>query len=172
MIFVRMLISGIIGTFVFASDVHAGTVLIYTLDAKINPPEDDYSFLLQQWSHYLFVKDSHAKMRKLTSSKSFGCPHRSVSLKGMNASISKDVEGFRWSRLTPSRDQEVDILVVAGDYKDFQIYSDRLPGQEVDHHARKRGSRSWAQRNPIVGRVYLLDRFVRSANDVVKDVVC
>jgi len=38
-------------------------------------------------------------------------------------------------------------------------------------HARKRGPRPWTQRDACVGSVYSIDRFFRSAEDVVNDVI-
>jgi len=48
---------------------------------------------------------------------------------------------------------------------------DRPPDEDVGHHARKRGPRPGTKREACLGSVYSIDRFVRSAEAGVDDVV-
>jgi hypothetical protein len=143
---------------------------VIPLDARLGLPESDYSYLLQQWSQSFCVKGSHKDAQSDLEQILRLRPSIRV-LEDMNVSMSKDVEGFRSSRPTPSHDQEGEILVVTGDCKGVRIRSDRPPDEDAGNHARKRGPRPGTKREACVGSVYSIDRFVRSAEDVVNDVV-
>ena len=140
------------------------------LDARLGLPESDYSYLLQQWSQSFCVKGSH-KDAQSDLEQILRLRPSIRALEDMNVSMSKDVEGFRSSQPTPCRDQEGDILVVTGDCKGVRIRGDRPPDEDVGNHARKRGPRPGTKREACVGSVYSIDRFVRSAEDVVDDVI-
>jgi len=140
------------------------------LDARLGLPESDYSYLLQQWSQSFCVKGSHKDAQSDLEQILRLRPSIRV-LEDMNVSMSKDVEGFRSSRPAPSRDQEGEILVVTGDCKGVRIRGDRPPDEDAGNHARKRGPRPGTKREACVGSVYSIDRFVRSAEDVVNDVI-
>ena len=140
------------------------------LDARLGLPESDYSYLLQQWSQSFCVKGSHKDAQSDLEQILRLRPSIRV-LEDMNVSMSKDVEGFRSSRPTPSRDREGEILVVTGDCKGVRIRGDRPPDEDAGNHARKRGPRPGTKREACVGSVYSIDRFVRSAEDVVDDVI-
>jgi hypothetical protein len=143
---------------------------VIPLDARLGLPESDYSYLLQQWSQSFCVKGSHKDAQSDLEQILRLRPSIRV-LEDMNVSMSKDVEGFRSSRPTPSHDQEGEILVVTGDCKGVRIRGDRPPDEDAGNHARKRGPRPGTKREACVGSVYSIDRFVRSAEDVVNDVI-
>ena len=143
---------------------------VIPLDARLGLPESDYSYLLQQWSQSFCVKGSHKDAQRDLEQILRLRPSVRV-LEDMNVSMSKDVKGFRSSQPTPSHDQEGDILVVTGDCKGVRIRGDRPPNEEAGNHARKRGPRPGTKREACVGSVYSIDRFVRSAEDVVDDVI-
>jgi len=143
---------------------------VVPLDARLGLPASDYSYLLQQWSQSFCVKGSHKDAQRDLERILRLRPSIRV-LEDMNGSMAKDVEGFRSSRPTPSPDQEGEILVVTGDCKGVRIRGDRPPAADACHHARKRGPRPGTKREACVGSVYSIDRFVRSAEDVVDDVV-
>jgi hypothetical protein len=138
------------------------------LDARLGLPESDYSYLLQQWS--FCVKCSHKDAQSDLAQILRLRPSIRV-LEDMNVSMSKDVEGFRSSRPTPSHDQEGEILVVTGDCKGVRIRGDKPLEEGANNHARKRGPRPGTKREACVGSVYSIDRFVRTTEDVVDDVI-
>ncbi|MFC1652676.1 hypothetical protein ACFL3F_03045 [Planctomycetota bacterium] len=96
-------------------------------------------------------------------------------LEDMNASMAKDVADFRSSQPTPSPETEGEILVVTGDCKGVRIRGAKTAESEneptVVNHARKRGPRPGTKREACVGSVYSIDRFKRSVDDIVNDVV-
>jgi len=143
---------------------------VIPLDARLGLPESDYSYLLQQWSQSFCVKGSHKDAQSDLEQILRLRPSIRV-LEDMNVSMSKDVKGFRSSQPTPSRDQEGEILVVTGDCKGVRIRGDRPPDENAGNHARKRGPRPGTKREACVGSVYSIDRFVRSGEDVVNDVI-
>jgi len=143
---------------------------VIPLDARLGLPESDYSYLLQQWSQSFCVKGSHKDAQSDLEQILRLRPSIRV-LEDMNVSMSKDVKGFRSSQPTPSRDQEGEILVVTGDCKGVRIRGDRPPDENAGNHARKRGPRPVTKREACVGSVYSIDRFVRSGEDVVNDVI-
>ena len=148
---------------------------VIPLDARLGLPESEYSYLLQQWSQSLCVKGSFKDAQ--TDLEQILRLRPSIrGLEDMNSSMSQDVEGFRVSQPTPCHDQEGEILVVTGDCKGVRIRGDKSPEEEIDKedvgaHARKRGPRPGTKREACVGSVYSIDRFVRTSDDVVDDVV-
>jgi len=151
---------------------------VIPLDARLGLPESDYSYLLQQWSQSFCVKGSYKDARTDLEQILRLRPSIRV-LEDMNGSMAKDVEGFRSSQPTPSHDQEGEILVVTGDCKGVRIRGDKPPEEaekpseekDASKHARKRGPRPGTKREACVGSVYSIDRFVRTVEDVVDDVV-
>ena len=143
---------------------------VIPLDARLGLPESEYSYLLQQWSQSFCVKGSYKDAQSDLEQILRLRPSIRV-LEDMNVSMSKDVEGFRSSQPSPSRDQEGEILVVTGDCKGVRIRGNRPPDEDAGNHARKRGPRPGTKREACVGSVYSIDRFVRSAEDVVNDVI-
>jgi len=143
---------------------------VIPLDARLGLPESDYSYLLQQWSQSFCVKGSYKDAQRDLEQILRVRPSIRV-LEDMNASMSEDVAEFRSSQPLPSRDQEGEILVVTGDCKGVRIRGDKPPDENRSTHARKRGPRPGTKREACVGSVYSIDRFVRSAEDVVDDVI-
>ncbi|MCP4605293.1 MAG: ISKra4 family transposase [Proteobacteria bacterium] len=154
------------------------------LDARLGLPESDYSYLLQQWSQSFCVKGSYKDAQ--TDLKQILRLRPSIRvLEDMNGSMSKDVGGFRSSQPTPSTDQEGEIMVVTADCKGVRIRGDKLseeekeepgnhdqtPQADAGNHARKRGPRPGTKREACVGSAYSIDRFVRTTEDVVDDVI-
>jgi len=143
---------------------------VIPLDARLGLPESDYSYLLQQWSQSFCVKESYKDTQSDLEQILRLRPSIRV-LEDTNASMSKDVKGFRSSQPAPAHDQEGEILVVTGDCKGVRIRGDKPPDEAGSSHARKRGPRPGTKREACVGSVYSIDRFVRSTEDVVNDVV-
>lgn len=142
------------------------------LDARLGLPENDYSYLLQQWSQSFCVNGAYTGAQ--TDLEKILRLRPSVrALEDMNASMAQDVEGFRSSQPTVSPDTEGEILVITGDCKGVRIRGDKPPEDEqhVSSHARKRGPKPGTKREACVGGVYSIDRFVRTTEDVVDDVV-
>jgi hypothetical protein len=142
------------------------------LDAKLGLPESDYSYLLQQWSQSFCVKDAY-KEAQTDLEKILRLRPSVRVLEDMNASMAQDVQGFRSSQPTVSPDTEGEILVITGDCKGVRIRGDKPPEDEqnVSSHARKRGPRPGTKREACVGGVYSINRFVRTTEDVVDDVI-
>jgi hypothetical protein len=101
-------------------------------------------------------------------------------LEDMNSSMSQDVEGFRVSQPTPSAETEGEILVVTGDCKGVRIRGAKEAQEDDEHevspkaggsHARKRGPRPGTKREACVGSVYSIDRFERTTEDIINDVI-
>lgn len=144
------------------------------LDAQLGLPESDYSYLLQQWSQSFCVKGAYKEAQ--TDLKQILRIRPSVRvLEDMNASMAEDVADFRSSQPTPSPETEGEILVITGDCKGVRIRSAKTTEPEdepaIGNHARKRGPRPGTKREACVGSVYSIDRFKRSVDDIVNDVV-
>jgi hypothetical protein len=140
------------------------------LDARLGLPEGDYSYLLQQWSQSFCVKGAYQEAQTDLEQILRIRPSVRV-LEDMNVSMAQDVEGFRSSRPTPCTAEEGEILVVTGDCKGVRIRGDKGAEPETGNHARKRGPRPGTKREACVGSVYSIDRFERTAEDIVDDVI-
>ena len=142
---------------------------VIPLDARLGLPESEYSYLLQQWCQSFCVKGSYKDSQ--TDVEQILRLRPSIrALEDMNASMSENVPEFRSSQPVPCSDEEGEILVVTADCKGVRIRGDKPPDEDRSGHARKRGPRPGTKREACVGSVYTIDRFVRSADDVVDEV--
>ena len=140
------------------------------LDAQLGLPEGDYSYLLQQWSQSFCVKGAYQEAQ--SDLEQILRIRPSVrALEDMNTSMAQDVTEFRSSQLTPTPETEGEILVITGDCKGVRIRADQCEKPKVASHARKRGPRPGTKREACVGSVYTIDRFKRSAEDIINDVI-
>lgn len=144
------------------------------LDAQLGLPEGDYSYLLQQWCQSLCVKGAYREAQLDLEQILRLRPSVRV-LEDMNGFMAEDAAGFRSSQPTPGPDTEGEILVITGDCKGIRIRGAKAAQQEseqeIANHARKRGPRPGTKREACVGSVYSIDRFARTVDDIVDDVV-
>ena len=143
---------------------------VVPLDALLNLPERDTSYLLQEWDQAFCVQNSHAKSRR-TVEHILGIGQSVRSLEQMNVSMAGDVEVFREHQPTPAAAAEGSILVVTADGKGVPMRRDGEEDRPACSKRRKKGEKANKKRMACVGSVYTIEPFVRTADDVVNEVM-
>jgi hypothetical protein len=143
---------------------------VVPLDAQLALPEGDYSYLLQQWAQSFCVKGAYKDAQ--TDIEQILRIRPSIrALEDMNASMANDADEFRENQPLPDQKEEHELLVITADCKGVRIRGSAPKDPEGGNHARKRGPRPGTKREACVGSVYTVDRFIRTADDIVDDVV-
>ena len=136
------------------------------LDARLNLPEGEFSYVLQDWDQHLCVKGPYTEARE-TVQEILGLGQSVRSLEDMNVSMARQVESFREARPTPPAEEEGAILVLTSDGKGVPMRKEEM----AKTGRRKKGEKANKKRMACVGAVYSIAPFVRSAADVVDEVM-
>ena len=134
------------------------------LDHRLQLPESEFSYVLQDWDQALGVEHSFAGVDK-TIQMILGLNQSVDSLERMNRQMAADVEGFRLSRQAPAADEEGQIVVVSMDHKGIPM---RRPAEArpAGSH-RNKGEKANKKKMATVGAVYTVDPKMRTADEVV-----
>ena len=143
---------------------------VVPLDALLNLPESDSSYLLQAWDQAFCVQNSYGKSRQTVES-ILGIGQSVRTLEQMNVSMAREVESFREGRPAPPAEEEGSILVVTADGKGVPMRRDRQEDNAGRGKRRKKGEKANKKRMACVGSVYTIAPFVRTADDVVNEVM-
>lgn len=140
------------------------------LDARLNLPDSDFSYLLQEWDQAFCVQGSYQQSSK-TVEQILGLGQSVRSLEHMTQHMAQEVMGFRESQSAPPPQEEGSILVITADGKGVPM---RRTAEEKESEGgrerRKKGEKANKKRQACVGSVYSIDPFVRTADEVVKEV--
>jgi hypothetical protein len=134
------------------------------LDNRLQLPESDFSYLLQDWDQSLcaeqaFGQASGAVARILNLRQSVD------SLEGMNVQMAGLVRDFREDRPRPEPGTEGEILVTSADGKGIVMRRSEDDPAPVAH--RGKGDKASQKRMATVGTAYTVDRHVRSPEEVL-----
>ena len=138
------------------------------LDARLNLPDSDFSYLLQEWDQALCVQGSYTESAASVK-RMLGLGQSVGSLEQMNVSMAESVEGFRASQPPPPPEKEGPILVMTADCKGVPMRrkaDDPAPGGRLG-----KGQKANKKRMAAVGGVYTVEPFIRAAEDVVDEVM-
>jgi hypothetical protein len=139
-------------------------IVLAPLDQRLGLPENDFSYLLQDWAQALGVEQAFGRVSQtLEMILGFGMPVDS--LERQNRQMAGSVEGFRESRPAPPLDEEGAFVVVTADGKGIPM---RRPAEArpVGAH-RKKGEKANKKQMATVGAVYTIDPNLRTAEEVV-----
>lgn len=138
-------------------------------DALLGLPEGEFSPVLQDWDQAFCVQGSYKSSRQ-TVQRVLGIGQSVRSLEQMNVSMAEAVEAFRDSVPAPPAAEEGSILVFTADCKGIPM---RRDGQEdaAVRGRRAKGQKANKKRMACVGAVYTIDPFVRTAEDIVNEVL-
>jgi len=139
-------------------------------DALLGLPEGDFSQLLQEWDQAFCVQGSYEQSRQ-TVARVLGLGQSVRSLEQMNVRMAAAVESFRDSQPTPPVAEEGAILVLTADGKGVPMRRDGEQAQPAVGGRRKKGEKANQKRMACVGAVYTVDPFVRTAEQVVDEVL-
>jgi hypothetical protein len=134
------------------------------LDARLQLPESEFSYVLQDWAQALGVEHAFARTAEvLCMILRLKLPVHS--LERMNRKMSESVLDFRASLPAPAAKDEGEILVATADNKGVPM---RRPADQLPAGARrKKGEKANKKQMAAVGCVYTVDQKVRTAEDVV-----
>jgi hypothetical protein len=139
---------------------------VVPLDARLALPESGFSYVLQDWNQNLCVKGPYDEARESTQ-KMLGLEQSVATLEQMNLQMARQVDSFFESQPTPPVQEQGPILVLTSDGKGVPMRKD----EPAKSGRRKKGEKANKKRMACVGAVYSIDPFVRTADDVVDEVM-
>jgi len=148
------------------------------LDAQLHLPQRQYSYLLQQWLGTFVVDDAHAEaVRKLETILGLGIAVKAS--EDLDREQAGDVEPFQNNLPVPEPTEEGPILVVTADCKGVPLVRSALGPEEaaepplpaLANQRRGKGEKANKKRMAAVGAVYTIDPFVRTADEVIDEVM-
>jgi hypothetical protein len=156
-----------------------GRIEAAPLDARLHLPRRQYSYLLQQWLGAFVVDDAHAEaIKKLGTI--LGLEVSVKASEDLNREQGSDVEPFQNHLPSPDETEEGPILAVTADCKGVPLVRSALPPEEeatdtpLPKSANKRrgkGEKANKKKMAAVGAVYTIDPFVRTADEVIDEVM-
>jgi hypothetical protein len=132
------------------------------LDNRLQLPESDFSFVLQDWDQSLCVEEAFGKASS-TMARILRLKQPVDSLERMNQEMAKDAPTFLLNRPQPETAGE--ILVLSADGKG--VVMRRTADDPAPKAHRTKGDKASQKRMAIVGTAYTVDRHERTAQDVV-----
>ena len=139
------------------------------LDARLNLPPNEYSYLLQNWSQSFAVHDAYGEtVVKVERLLHLGLSVRT--LENLNRDIAKSVESFHEVQPRPDPATEGALIVAAVDGKGVPVCREK-PKQDQGRHRRKKGEKANKKKMACVGAVYTIQPFCRTADDVLNEVM-
>jgi hypothetical protein len=134
------------------------------LDARLQLPESEYSYVFQGWAQVLGVNHAFARTAE-TLQRILGLNVPVDSLERMSRQMAESVPDFRESLPAPAAEEEGEILVVTADNKGVPM---RRPARELPAGCRrKKGEKANKKQMAAVGCVYSVDPKHRTAEAVV-----
>ncbi len=139
------------------------------LDERLGLPEGEFSYVLEDWSQRLCLKESFAEAG-CSLEMLLGLRFGTRVLEGMNRAVAGYAPAFQASLEVPPPDEEGPLLVVTADGKGVPM---RRPPQEgpKPHHRRTRGEKANKKQMACVGAAYSIEPFVRKAEDIIDEVL-
>jgi hypothetical protein len=139
------------------------------LDDRLGLPAGDFSYVLEDWSQRLCVKEAFAESAKGLETL-LGLRLSVRSLEAMNRRLDASTELFRNQQAPPPLAEEGSLVVVTSDGKGVPMRRPVQPSP-VRHQRRTKGEKANKKQMAYVGAVYTIDPFVRSADEVLDEVL-
>jgi hypothetical protein len=139
------------------------------LDERLGLPEGDFSYVLEDWSQRLCLKESFTEAGR-SLEMLLGLKPGSRTLEHMSRAVAGYAPSFRDALPLPPPEEEGPLLVVTADGKGVPM---RRPPQDGSrpHHRRTKGEKANKKQMACVGAVYTIEPFVRRADDILDEVL-
>ena len=134
------------------------------LDNRLQLPQGAFSYVLQDWDQALAMEQPFAQVNQ-TIARMLRLQQSVDSLEAVHRQMAQQVDWFRTFQGTPPAAEEGQIVVVTADCKGIVIRGQGTP--TVCGGQRAAGQRANQKRMATVGAVYTVDRYARTADDVV-----
>jgi hypothetical protein len=135
------------------------------LDARLQLPASDYSYLLQEWDGALGCEFAFARVG-ITLFDVLGLKQSTDCLERLNRQMAQQVAPFRQSRPLPLAAEEAEVVVIQADGKGI-VMRRAADCPTILEHCRK-GPKVDQKRMAVVGAIYSVDRLERTAQEVVE----
>ena len=134
------------------------------LDERLGLPEEDFSYVLEDWGQRLCLKESFAEAGH-SLEMLLGLKLRTRTLEHMSRKVAGDAPAFQDALPVPPPGEEGPLMVVTADGKGVPM---RRPPQDGPrpHHRRTKGEKANKKQMACVGAVYSIGPFVRKADDI------
>jgi hypothetical protein len=139
-------------------------------DALLGLPEGEFSHLLAEWDQAFCVQGSYESSRQ-TVHRVLGLGQSVRSLEQMSVSMAGEVEAFRESQPAPPAAEEGPIVVLTADGKGVPMRREADESSPTVNGHRQKGEKANKKRMACVGGVYTIAPFVRTAEEVVDEVL-
>jgi len=139
------------------------------LDERLGLPASDFSYVLEDWSQRLCVKEAFAEAAQGLETL-LGLRLSVRSLEAMNRRLDARTEVFRDQQAPPPVAEEGSLVVVTSDGKGVPMRRPLQPSP-VRHHRRTKGEKANKKQMAYVGAVYTIKPLVRSADAVLDEVL-
>jgi hypothetical protein len=136
------------------------------LDARLQLPENEYSYLLQEWCQILAIETPFDKVKNFLQ-RMLAINVTVDSIENVNRAQAESVEGFREARLLPPTETEGELLVHTADGKGVPIRHEKDVAK-IYEHRKKRGPKPDRKRMATVGAVYTVDRYERTPEQIAE----
>lgn len=140
------------------------TLQFIPLDNRLQLPEGVFSYVLQDWDQALAVEQAFGQVSQ-TIERMLKLKQSVDSLEEMNRQVAQEVGWFRDTQGSPAAAEEGQVVVVTADCKGIVIRGQGTP--TVCGGERPGGQRANQKRMATVGAVYSVDRYERTAAEVV-----
>jgi hypothetical protein len=139
------------------------------LDERLGLPAGDFSYVLEDWSQRLCLKESFAEAGR-SLEMLLGLKLRTRTLEHMSREVAGYAPAFHDGLPLPPPEEEGPLLVVTADGKGVPM---RRPPQDGPrpHHRRTKGEKANKKQMACVGAVYTIEPFVRGADDILDEVL-
>jgi hypothetical protein len=134
------------------------------LDARLQLPEGEYSYVLQDWTQALGVEYAFARTAE-TLQMILGLKIPVDSLERINRKMAEAVDGVRQSLPAPAEKEEAEFLVATADAKGIPMR--RGVDQTPAGCRRTKGQKANKKQMATIGCVYTVDPKQRTAEEVV-----
>lgn len=143
---------------------------VIPLDSRLGLPESEFSNLLQDWDQSLCVQGSYSESRQ-TVQRILGMRQTIGSLETMSQKMAQEVPQFfaEQPALTPA--PEDSIIVLTADHKGVVMRRDAENDEPAPKGRLGKGQKRNKKKMACVGGVYDVAPFVRTAEDVVDELM-
>ena len=132
------------------------------LDNRLQLPESDFSYVLQDWDQNLCVEQAFGKAASVIG-RVLDIGQHVDTLERMNNHMAEHVSDYRDNRPMPDPADEGEVMVLSADGKGVVMRGDDKPKKAH----RGKGDKASTKRMAIVGTAYTVDRYVRTPEQVV-----
>jgi hypothetical protein len=134
------------------------------LDNRLQLPANVFSYVLQDWDQGLCVEQAFGQANA-TVARMLGFTQSVASLEYMNQEMAQEASRYILNRPLPPAKEEGEIVVASADGKGVVMRRD--PDDPAPPAHRSKGEKASQKRMATVGTVYTVDRYPRTAEQVV-----